>query len=352
MGQTHRSAPTHLTLFNLTISNPTMTLQDFLSEWNNDTLTVKVRTSGSTGTPKEMLVEKERMVNSARMTCNFLNLKRGDKALLCMPVDYIAGKMMVVRSIVAEMQLTTVEPSRHPLAGISVTPDFTAMTPMQVAHTFENTDEMETFRQIKCVIIGGGAIDHSLEEKLKDCPNAVWSSYGMTETLSHIALRRVSGQSASQWYTPLEGIDVSLSDESTLIINAPNLHAGTLHTNDIAEMNADGHFRIIGRRDNTINSGGVKIQIEEVEEKLKNLCPSIPFIITSRPDPVFGETVVALIPKSIDKMKKKTFIDASLALPRYWKPKHIIEVDELPLTETNKPDRAKAKELAKAGVSL
>ena len=166
-----------------------MTLQDFISEWHNEAPTVKVRTSGSTGTPKEMLVEKERMVNSARMTCKFLNLKRGDKALLCMPVDYIAGKMMVVRSIVAEMELISVEPSAHPLAGLISIPDFAAMTPMQVARTFENADEMSIFQKIRCVIIGGGAIDHSLENKLKDCPNAVWSTYGMTETLSHVALR-------------------------------------------------------------------------------------------------------------------------------------------------------------------
>lgn len=331
--------------------NHTVTLQDFLSEWHNDAPYVKVRTSGSTGTPKEMLVEKERMVNSAQMTCKFLNLKRGDKALLCMPVDYIAGKMMVVRSIVAEMELISVEPSAHPLAGLASIPDFAAMTPMQVARTFENADEMSIFQKIRCVIIGGGAIDHNLENKLKDCTNAVWSTYGMTETLSHIALRRVSGQSATQWYTPLEGIRISQADNSTLTIFAPMLHEGTLHTNDLVEMNDKNQFRIIGRCDNTINTGGVKIQIEEVEEKLKDSCPSTPFIITSRPDPVFGETIVALLLKSADEMNKKAFIEATLTLPRYWRPKHIIEVDDLPLTETNKPDRAKARELAKVGVS-
>ena len=328
-----------------------MTLQDFISEWHNEAPTIKVRTSGSTGVPKEMLVEKERMVNSARMTCKFLNLKRGDKALLCMPVDYIAGKMMVVRSIEAEMELISVEPSAHPLAGLISIPDFAAMTPMQVARTFENADEMSLFQKIRCVIIGGGAIDHSLENKLKDCPNAVWSTYGMTETLSHIALRRISGQSATQWYTPLEGIRISQADNFTLTIDAPSLHEGTLHTNDLVEVNDKKQFRIIGRCDNTVNSGGVKIQIEEVEERLKASCPSTPFIITSRPDPVFGEIIVALLLKSTDKLKKKAFIEATLTLPRYWRPKHIIEVDELPLTETNKPDRAKARELAKVGVS-
>lgn len=323
-----------------------MTLQDFLSEWHNEAPTVKVRTSGSTGVPKEMLVEKERMVNSARMTCKFLNLKRGDKALLCMPVDYIAGKMMVVRSIVAEMELISVEPSAHPLAGLISIPDFAAMTPMQVARTFENADEMSIFQKIRCVIIGGGAIDHSLENKLKDCPNAVWSTYGMTETLSHIALRRVSGQSATQWYTPLEGIRISQADNSTLTIDAPMLHKETLHTNDLVEMNDKKQFRIIGRCDNTVNSGGVKIQIEEVEERLKDSCPSTPFIITSRPDPVFGEIIVALLLKSTDEMGEKAIQDAISALPKYWRPKYIVHTEKLPMTETGKPDRAKAKAIA------
>ena len=323
-----------------------MTLQEFLAEWHSASPFVKVRTSGSTGTPKEMLVEKVRMENSARMTCEFLGLNHGDKALLCMPLDYIAGKMMVVRSIVAGMQLISIEPSSHPLSQLDTTPDFAAMTPMQVARTFENADETDIFRQIRCVIIGGGAIDHTLEEKLQSCPNAVWSTYGMTETLSHIALRRVSGPDASLWYTPLKGIRLSLSAESTLVIDAPMLHEGTLHTNDIVEMDSEGCFRIIGRRDNTINSGGVKIQIEEVEERLHNACPSALFIITSRPDPVFGEAIVALLPKTTDEMAKKLFSQAIATLPRYWQPKHIIEVDSLPLTGTGKPDRAKAKAIA------
>lgn len=322
-----------------------MTLQDFLSEWNSDAPTVKVRTSGSTGKPKEMLVEKTRMVRSARMTCDFLGLKAGDSALLCMPIDYIAGKMMVVRTIVAGMQLVCVEPSSHPLAGLETIPTFSAMTPMQVARTFENADETRVFKQIRCVIIGGGPIVPSLENQLRDCPNDVWSTYGMTETLSHVALRKMSGPDASLWYTPLPGVRVGLSDEGTLEIDAPSVHSGILVTNDIAEINAQGLFRIIGRRDNVINSGGVKIHIEEVEERLKEMCPLLDFIITSRPDPVFGEIVVAMLPNGCSEDDMASFQKAVESLPNYWKPKKTVCVDSLPYTETGKPNRALAKDM-------
>lgn len=334
-------------LYSPTLSTPTIvTLQEFLSEWHSDSPTIRVRTSGSTGTPKEMLVEKERMMHSARMTCDFLHLGKADTALLCMPLDYIAGKMMVVRSIVSGMHLKCIVPSSHPLDNIDTIPDFIAMTPMQVAKTMENPVEMDRFCNVRTVIIGGGTIDTALEERLRKCPNAVWSTYGMTETLSHIAMRRVSGPEASLWYTPLSGVSIMLSSDSTLIIDAPLLHEGVLHTNDIAEMNAEGQFRIIGRRDNTINTGGIKVQIEEVENSIKKDCPSVHFIITSRPDPLFGETIVALLPENADEMAKKAFSEAVGKLPRYWQPKSIVFVAELPTTETGKPDRAKAKAIA------
>ncbi len=333
-----------------------MTLNEFIEEWHSEQPTVRVHTSGSTGKPKELLVEKRRMEASARMTCAFLGLTSADKALLCMPLDYIAGKMMVVRSIVNAMPLLSVVPSAHPLAGLDEVPDLAAMTPMQAANTMEQPQEKELFCRIKHVIIGGGAISPSLEQELRTCPNAVWSSYGMTETLSHIALRRVSGEDASLWYTPLQGIDIGLSPEGTLRINAPALHEGTLTTNDIAEVNATGQFRIMGRKDNTINSGCVKIQIEKVEERLKEElatllkdCNNVSadaencFMITSSPHPIFGEAVTLLIKENINETLRSALLRSIDALPRYWRPKRIVEVALLPFTDNGKPDRATAK---------
>ncbi len=315
-------------------------LGGFLSEWYNDNPLLKVHTSGSTGTPKELWVEKERMMNSARLTVSFLGLKAGASALLCMPLPYIAGKMVVVRSIIAGLNLMVVTPCGHPLQDITEIPDFAAMIPMQVFNSLQHPEDRKKLMQIRHLIIGGGAIDKNMAKELKSFPNAVWSTYGMTETLSHIALRRLNGSDASEWYTPFNNVSLSLSDEGTLIISAPSVNPETLITNDIVEFNDKGQFRILGRKDNTINTGGVKVQIEQVEEKLSHYLPEGSYMITSVPDAKFGEKIVMLVSHEMDTN------NAINNLPPYWRPKHIIHIPELPLTGTGKPDRAKAKAIA------
>lgn len=318
-----------------------MDIDGFLAEWRNDSPTVEVKTSGSTGEPKRMLVEKSRMKASARITCDFLGLKEGDTALLCMPVDYIAGKMMVVRSEERGLRLQCVTPSNRPLNGIQTPFDFIAMVPSQVYETLRHEDEAQVLRQTRHIIIGGGAVSEELAEQLKDFPNYVWSTYGMTETLSHIALRRLNGQEASEWYTPFDGVSVSLQD-GCLVIDAPQVCAETLVTNDIAEISHGGEFRILGRKDNVICSGGIKIQIEEVEALLR---PHLhqPYVITKAKDEKFGEAVV-LLTESKDIPNVKSVCEG--VLPRYWQPKHYLHVDSIPMTETGKPARKKAQELA------
>ena len=233
-----------------------MTLEEFLDEWNNDSERVLVHTSGSTGTPKPLWVEKRRMEASARITCDFLGLKEGDTALLCMPLDYIAGKMMVVRSLVRKLKLMVVEPTGHPLSN--TTPHqlprgftFAAMVPIQVYNSLQVPEERERLRQIRHLIIGGGAIDDALARELKDFPNYVWSTYGMTETLSHIALRRLNGAEASEWYTPFDNVRISQNEDGCLVLDAPEVCAERLVTNDIVEIN-QGRFRVVGRKDNVI----------------------------------------------------------------------------------------------------
>lgn len=193
-----------------------MTFDQFISDWQSPSPTLLVHTSGSTGKPKPMLVEKSRMEASARITCRFLGLQPGDTALLCMPLDYIAGKMVCVRSLVWNLRLIRVEPCGHPLQHLDEVPTFAAMVPMQVYNSLQADNELRMLKQIKHLIIGGGAISHELEATLRTFPNAVWSTYGMTETLSHIALRRLSGANASdgihrsmEWMLVLTRMDVS-----------------------------------------------------------------------------------------------------------------------------------------------
>jgi O-succinylbenzoic acid--CoA ligase len=314
----------------------------FLDEWNNDSEYVEVKTSGSTGEPKRMMVEKRRMLNSARITCDFLGLKQGDTALLCMSTDYIAGKMMVVRSIERGLQLITVPPSGHPLgAANNYQLSFAAMVPMQVYNSLHVPEEKERLKQIKHLIIGGGAIDEAMERELRTFPNAVWSTYGMTETLSHIALRRISGPDASDWYTPFSSVEITQNADGCLVINAPEVCAETLVTNDIVEIE-NNRFRILGRKDNVICSGGIKLQIEEIERELKPYV-RVPYIISKRKDEKFGEVVVLLTEGSTDEAKQI----CEKVLPKYHIPKAYIHVDQIPLTETGKPARKTALDIVK-----
>ena len=316
-----------------------MTLNDFLDEWNNPKNTVEVQTSGSTGVPKCIRVEKQRMLNSARITCDFLGLKSGDTALLCMPLDYIAGKMVVVRSIERQLRLTTVEASGHPLKNITNSFDFAAMVPMQVYNSLQVAEEREKLRTIKHLIIGGGPIDNDLQQQLSSFPNNVWSTYGMTETLSHIALRRLNGENASLWYTPFCTVSISLNTNGCLVIEAPLVHEGRLETHDRAEIR-DGKFRILGRLDNVINSGGIKIQAEEVEEKLR---PHIkmPYLISKCRDEKFGEVVVLLTECPDLSFVKEICCNV---LPKFWQPKYYLYTSHIPLTGTEKPARKAAEE--------
>ena len=323
-----------------------MTFEQFISDWQSPSPTILVHTSGSTGKPKPMLVEKRRMEASARITCSFLGLKPGDSALLCMPLDYIAGKMMCVRSIVGGLRLIRVEPCGHPLQHLDEVPTFAAMVPMQVYNSLQDDSELNILKQIRHLIIGGGAISNKLATALRSFPNAVWSTYGMTETLSHIALRRLSGEDASEWYTPFDGVEVNLNQDGCLVINAPEVCAEPLTTNDIAEIDGDGRrFRIRGRRDNVVCSGGINTQIEEIEAKLQ-AHTDIPLMITKRPDEKFGETVV-LLAECNDMEPLKALCHQWLS--KYELPHDYIYVERLPVTETGKPARAEAMRIASLG---
>jgi O-succinylbenzoic acid--CoA ligase len=322
-----------------------MTLDEFLTEWNNESDTILVHTSGSTGKPKPMYVEKRRMLNSARITCDFLGLHPGDTAFLCMSLDYIAGKMLVVRSIERRMNLVSVCPSGHPLKDISLSFDKTslaAMVPLQVYNSLNIPAEADKLRSFTHLIIGGGAIDDGLAEALRGFPNNVWSTYGMTETLSHIALRRLNGVDASEWYTPFDSVNISQNEDGCLVIDAPLVHDGKLVTNDIVELK-NGKFRIMGRKDNVICSGGIKIQTEEVERALKPYMKSA-FMITKRADKKFGEIVVLITED--DNIAEVEAI-CKRVLPKYWCPRLCIHVESVPFTETGKPARAKALAFAK-----
>lgn len=316
----------------------------FLEKWFDASPVITVHTSGSTGTPKELVVCKDRMMQSARLTCEFLNLQAGDTALLCMNLRYIGAMMVVVRSLVAGLNLIVRPASGHPLSDIEEPLRFAAMVPLQVYNTLRVPEEKARLEQTDILIIGGGAMDDSLEAEISALPTAVYSTYGMTETLSHIALRRLNGETASKHYYPFPSVELSLSAESTLVIKAPLICGEVLQTNDIACIYPDGSFTIAGRKDNVINSGGIKIQAEEMEKRLRPFIP-VPFVVTSVPDPRLGQALTLQIAGQVDarelESKLQTVLDA------YHRPRHIFMTESIPQTENGKTDRAGCRILAR-----
>ena len=328
-----------------------MTLEEFLAQWNDASPCMEVKTSGSTGVPKHIYIEKERMRASARMTCDFLGLRQGDTALLCMPLDYIAGKMMVVRALERGLKLLSVEPSSHPLCSTNMESignpsciDFAAMVPLQVWNTLQVPEEREAMCRIRHLIIGGGAISQALEQELRTLSINVWSSYGMTETLSHIALRRIT----EDCYTPLPGITLCQDQDGCLIIDAPHLCSEALYTNDIVRFIHEDHFQVIGRRDNTICSGGIKIQLEELEAWLHTIGYG-DVMVTYQDDTALGQALVYLTTTDIDTDTLRQHLPDHTPSAKYWLPKRVITVASLPITPTGKPDRARARRLTGNG---
>ena len=310
----------------------------FLKNWFSDSKFMKLQTSGSTGTPKILDVEKDKMLNSAKMTCDFLGLKEGNTALLCLPTEYISGKMILVRAIERRMKLLIQTPSLFPLENITKEIDFCAMTPLQVQNS------LDKIHYIKKLIIGGASISESLKQQLiqKNPQTKIYETYGMSETLSHIALKSISPK-REEYFRVLDGIKISQDQRGCLVINAPLLNDKILITNDLIKLKNKREFNFLGRIDNIINSGGIKISPESLEDWIKKFIPN-ELVFIGIPDINLGEKLV-LVLEGKEDLNLKSHI---LQLPfekKYLKPKEIIFIEKIPRTPNNKIDRLGLKNL-------
>ncbi|GAB1404280.1 AMP-binding protein [Lentimicrobium sp.] len=270
----------------------------FLIQWIDSHPYINVTTSGSTGLPKTMAISKKAMIASARLTGEFFNLKTGAQALLCLRAGYIAGLMMVVRAMVYQMNLIIVPPNQSPLEFISseTNIDFAAMLPVQVMNSLNREVLKPKLEAIDTLIIGGAPIAPSLESRIKTLKNRVFATYGMTETIAHIAARRISGKAFSRNFSLLPGITISTDGRGCLVANVPYLDKNPVVTNDVVHIVSPSKFRWLGRYDNVINSGGVKLFPEVIEQKIASLI-SNRFFIASVSDVKLGEVPVLVIEK-------------------------------------------------------
>ena len=309
---------------------------DFIKEWYADAPSFEVHTSGSTGTPKAIRHTRAAMTASAERTCDFFGLKRGDTALAAMPARYIGGKMMVLRSIVRGLRLVCVAPASDPLQALDpmLPINFTAFTPMQMSKILSHSASAEKLSHIRQIILGGGEVPEVLREQLQSLSAEIYESYGMTETITHIALKKLNGPDRSDYFTAMKDVSLRLDDRGCLAIHAPYLHEGELVTNDIVELHSPTQFRWLGRYDNVINTGGIKVYAEEIERKLQPFI-SIPFFITGTADDTLGQTVT-LVAEGTPDINTDTLNEH---LARYEKIRRIIHRGSFIYTATGKVNK-------------
>ena len=294
---------------------------EFLLDWFDNKEYIEMTTSGTTGLPKVVRLQKQAMIQSALATGDFFSLKPGNKALLCLPVKFIAGKMMLVRSLILGLDLDIVEPSTEPLALNTTQYDFVAMVPLQVQNSIED------LKNVKKLIIGGAKMDSSLEEKLLPLKTEIYETYGMTETITHIAAKKVG----ENFFSVLPNVKINTDNRDCLTITVPTISEEPIITNDMVKIITENQFSFLGRIDNVINSGGVKLIPEQIESKLVEKINSRFFVI-GIPDSVLGEKLILVI-----EGEKRDFpINFFDILDKYEKPKEIVFVPKFKENENGK----------------
>ncbi|MFL2620801.1 MAG: AMP-binding protein [Flavobacteriaceae bacterium] len=289
---------------------------NFLTSWFDENDFILVKTSGSTGTPKEIKLKKIDLISSSKLTADYFNLKPGDKVINCLPVEYIAGKMMLVRSLVLGLDLYLFPVNSSPIKQIQKNYDLIAFTPMQLENSILFID------RIKNVLVGGSAVNENLKQKILNINTNVYETYGMTETITHIAVRNLT--KGENEFTTLPGIEIGKRD-NCLFIKPNHLSIEMVQTNDIVQFTNKNKFLLIGRRDFIINSGGVKLNPETIEKKLAKYI-SADFVISSIDNSKFGEVVALVFKKNIPDNYSKAFTHLS----KYEIPKEVLVIDNFP----------------------
>lgn len=322
----------------------------FIKKWFSGQKYFSLKTSGSTGKPKTLHFTREQLIKSAKRTLTTFNLKTGDKVLACLNPKYVAGMMMLIRALEGNLSLIIQSPGSNPLADFSSNQsmDFASFSPNQIDHILkESPDKLAS---IKIVLIGGAGLHTELEKKLITINSEIYHSYAMTETLTHTALRKISGHEKTDIFHALEGVTFEIDNRSCLIIHDGLLGVKRLITNDIVELIDDSTFILKGRYDNVINTGGIKIQIEEVEQNIRSVFSNMEiensFCLIAQSDPSLTNMMVMLMENNPKQIANHTLINKiKEKLPKYHAPKKIILVPKIYLTATGKIDRNKNQEM-------
>ncbi len=319
-----------------------------IRDWYRHRAFFTFRTSGSTGKPKPISIHRDQMIASAEATINYLDLS-GGISLLCLEPAFIAGTMMIIRSILSNMNLVAVSPSSDPLVRVREDRSFSlgAMVPVQIRTILENKVSTEKLKRINNLLIGGADMDKRLIKTLTSFPNRIYQTFGMTETVSHIALKRINGPAPDDYFKVMPGTSINLDDRGCMIVTGKVTDNKPVVTNDLIELIDKDRFRWLGRYDHVINTGGIKIGIEQLEQKidllLERLDMEIPFFITSLPDDTLGQKICMVIesdkvPEGFPLLKDEMRAELS----KYEIPKEFRKIPAFLRTPTDKINRNKS----------
>lgn len=318
---------------------------DFCNAWLNGKTDFELQTSGSTGIPKRINATRQQLIASANITARFLKLEANQTALVCLDTKYIAGLMMLVRAMEVEMKIVVTPPEANPLQALdpAIHIDFAAFVPYQIEAILKSA-QREKLNAIKNVIIGGAPLSEQTKVELQPLTNNVYATYGMTETLTHIALQKLSGMGGHDLFQILPGFSVTQDKRSCLVIQAMHLGADPIVTNDLVELVGTDKFRWLGRIDSVINSGGIKVIPEKLELIITNVFAALKinnrFFVTGIPHQQLGESIALIIEGSVEKNLLDSLRQAlSEALPRYENPKSIYCIEKFVYTKTGKINR-------------
>jgi len=321
---------------------------DFCHEWLNGNATFMLQTSGSTGIPKKISVTRNQLKASARLTAKAIGLQQNDTSLICLDTRYIAGIMMIIRSLESGMNMIIVEPCSNPLEKVNEEDsiDFAALVPLQL-ETILKSPQREKLNKIKNVLIGGAALNHKTIKDLEDIECNFFATFGMTETLSHIALQKLNGKNAQDFFQVLEGITITKDERGCLVINASHVSGDLIVTNDLVDILGTSQFRWLGRIDTVINSGGVKVIPEKIEAAisvvLDELKISNRFFVGALPDLLLGESINLFVEGSPFSIQTEVMIQNKFkeALNKFEVPKSIRYVSGFINTDTGKINKLK-----------
>jgi o-succinylbenzoate---CoA ligase len=314
-------------------------LYNFIIQWFSPIETITIYTSGSTGKPKEIQLLKTDMIKSAIRSNTFFELKPFNNVLLCLPVKYIAGLLMVIRAFEGKMNLLTISPQNIVLNSLDGPINFAALVPIQVDKLISKPLKIS---KIEKIIIGGAPVSKSLSKLIvKNYKGKAYETYGMTETITHIAIKEINSNFENNTFNAVPNVHFSIDERNCLIINDSLIQPKPLITNDHVELISETSFKLLGRYDNIINTGGIKVQPELIEEKLSNYING-KFCISSIPDDTLGQLVVLVVEKTINNA---SIDNAFASLSNYQRPKKIIEIEKIPLLSNGKIDRIKLRHI-------